>query len=561
MRGLTRAGWVAGAAALSLALAACGGGEEEAAESPAESPAGDGVAAGSVVINGCTPQNPLVPADTGETCGGTPLDGVFTMLTEYSPEDASPYNAVAEEFASDDNQTWTITLKEGFTFHDGTPVTAQSFVDAWNYAAYGPNAQYNQYFFGPDVLAIAGFEDLQPEGKKDPASEEMSGLTAVDDLTLEVELDRPFALLPTVVGYSAFAPLPEVFFDDPKAFGRAPVGNGPFELVSYTPKEEIVLTAYDDYTGEDKPSVKDITFRIYQDTEAAYQDLLANNLDLLDDIPTSALAGETFKSDLGDRQVVQPQGVIQTMSIDMADPDFGGEPSGEGVGAAGKDLRLAVSKAIDREAVTTAIFEGTATPADSFVSPVVDGYTEGACGDACVFDAEGAQAALEAAGGFDGTMTLSYNGDGDHKAWTEAVCNSVSQTLGFDCVAQPVVDFSTFRAQITAEEMEGWFRTGWQFDYPNAENFLAPLYTTGASSNDGEYSNPAFDDLINEAAQAESVEEATALYQQAEQVLVEDFPVVPLWFTQAAAGWSENVESVTVNAFGRFDLPSIQLAG
>ena len=107
----------------------------------------------------------------------------------------------------------------------------------------------------------------------------------------------------------------------------------------------------------------------------------------------------------------------------------------------------------------------------------------------------------------------------------------------------------------------GWFRTGWQFDYPNAENFLAPLYTTGASSNDGEYSNPAFDDLINEAAQAESVEEATALYQQAEHVLVEHFPVVPLSFTQAARRWSENVESVTVNAFGRFDLPSIQLAG
>ena len=109
--------------------------------------------------------------------------------------------------------------------------------------------------------------------------------------------------------------------------------------------------------------------------------------------------------------------------------------------------------------------------------------------------------ALAEAGGFKGgKMTLSYNADSPEKGWTEATCNSIKSALGVDCVATPVVDFATFRTQIGdpacapgCRKMKGMFRTGWQMDYPSIENFLAPLYATGASSNDGDYSNPAFD--------------------------------------------------------------------
>jgi oligopeptide transport system substrate-binding protein len=562
MRVGKRTSWVAGVAALSLVLAACGSDDDgDAGESPEATEAAGGAAAGAVTINGCDPENPFIPSNTNETCGANPLDQMFTGLVEYEA-DASPYNAVAEEFASDDNQTWTITLNEGYTFHDGTPVTAQSFVDAWNWASYGPNAQLNSYFFGPDGAAIQGFDEVQGEdanGDEEITEDEapvteMSGLTVVDDYTMEVVLDRPFAIFPTVVGYSAFAPLPEVFFEDPEAFGQNPVGNGPFEFVSYSPQQEIVLTAYDDYTGPDTPTVKDVTFRIYKELEAAYADLLANNLDILDDIPTSALAGEQFKSDLGDRQAVLPQGAIQTVTVPLADAD--GNPTVFD----NLDLRVALSKAIDRETITQTIFEGTRLAADSFVSPVVDGYVEGACGENCVFDEAGAQAALEAAGGFDGTLTMSYNADGDHKAWSEAVCNSISSTLGIECVAQPVVDFATFRAQINARELDGMFRTGWVMDYPNIQNFLAPIYASTGSANDGDYVSEEFDGLIDEAAAADTIAEANALYQEAEQVVVEDLPAFPLWYYTTVAGWSENVSEANFNAFGRIDLPSLRLA-
>jgi oligopeptide transport system substrate-binding protein len=558
MRVGKRTSWVAGVAALSLVLAACGSDDDgDAAESPEATEAAGGAAAGAVTINGCEPQNPFIPSNTNETCGGTALDQMFTGLVSYEPETAAPYNAVAQEFATEDNQTWTITLNEGYTFHDGTPVTAQSFVDAWNWSAYGPNGTNNNYFFGPDGARIQGYVDLQGEdtnGDEEITEDEapvteMSGLVVVDDYTMEVTLDTPFAIFPTVVGYSAFSPLPESFFDDPEAFGEAPIGNGPYQFVSYSPQQEIVLEAFDEYIGEDKGTVKDVTFRIYQDTDAAYADLLANNLDVLDDIPVSALAGEQFKSDLGDRQVVQPAGVFQSVTFPLYREEF-----------QNYDLRLAISRAIDREAITTTIFEGTNIPADSYVPSTIDGALPGNCGDACVFDEAAAQAALEAAGGFDGTLTLAYNADGDHKAWTEAACNSINSVLGIECVATPVVDFATFLDQRDAEEMTGLFRTGWQMDYPNIENFLAPLYTTTAGSNDGAYSSEEFDNLIVEAGAAASVEEANELYQEAERVLAADLPVIPLWYSSTVAGWSENVSEAVFNAFGRVELASLRLA-
>jgi oligopeptide transport system substrate-binding protein len=102
------------------------------------------------------------------------------------------------------------------------------------------------------------------------------------------------------------------------------------------------------------------------------------------------------------------------------------------------------------------------------------------------------------------------------------------------------------------------FRTGWQMDYPSIENFLVPLYSSGASSNDNDYSNPEFDDLVNQAAQAQD-DEALALYQEAERQLAEEMPVIPLWYGKTIAGYSTRVaqDSVKITPFGTLDLLSI----
>ena len=82
--------------------------------------------------------------------------------------------------------------------------------------------------------------------------------------------------------------------------------------------------------------------------------------------------------------------------------------------------------------------------------------------------------------------------------------------------------------------MKGMFRTGWQMDYPSIENFLAPIYKTGAGSNDGDYSNPEFDQLLNEAAaEPRTRASANAKYQEAEALLANDMPAIPMWYSTA----------------------------
>ena len=545
MRGTARTVAVAGISAIALLAAGCGGSSGTSVGS-----ATTGKTGGSITVRGCNPENPLIPANTNETCGGNVIDAVFAKLVHYNAQTAAPENDIAESIETTDNQNFTVKLVKGYKFQDGTEVKAKNFVDTWNYAALGTNAQLNSYFFEP----IEGFADTQcadADCKSKPKAQTMTGLKVVDDYTFTIKTSEKVSNLPVRLGYSAFAPLPDSFFKDPKAFGEHPIGAGPFKFDSWTKNQEIKLSKFADYSGKNKGSLDAITFKIYQDADSAYNDVVANQLDVTDEVPSSALIDDKYKQELPDRNAQKTVGVGQTITFApvKVDPNY-----------ANPKIRQAISMAINRDEIVKQIFNNTRKPATGWVSPVVDGYKPDACGEFCKYDPAKAKALLQEAGGFKGgKMTLSYNADASHKDWTEATCNSIKNALGVECVATPVVDFSTFRAQINARKMKGMFRTGWQMDYPSIENWLAPIYRTGASSNDGDYSNPAFDKLLDEAAAATDAAAANAKYQQAEALLAQDMPSIPMWYSTATFGWSTKVTNVKITAFGTIDFASIQM--
>ncbi len=546
MRGTARTvTMVAGISAAALLAAACGGGDSGNDSTDAGAKSG-----GTVTVRGCNPQNTLIPSNTTETCGGNVLDAIMAKLVHYNPENAAPENDIADKIETSDNQNFTVTLKKGYKFHDGTEVKAKNFVDAWNYAAYGPNAQSSGYFMEP----IEGFADTQCADEKcstKPKADKLTGLAVKDDYTFTIKTSEKVSNMPVRLGYSAFSPLPDSFFTDPKAFGEKPIGAGPFKFDSWTKNTEIKLSKFADYSGKFGGKLDAITFKIYQDDGAAYNDVIANQLDVTDSIPSSAMIDDKYKTDLPDRNAQRAVGVIQTVTFApvKVDPNY-----------ADPKIRQAISMAIDRATIIKQIFNNTRQPATGWVSPVVDGYKANQCGEWCTYDKAKAKAKLDEAGGFKGgKMTLSYNADADHKPWTEATCNSIKGALGVDCVATPVVDFATFRSQIADKKMKGMFRTGWQMDYPSIENFLAPIYKTGASSNDGDYSNPEFDKLLNEAAAESDAAAANAKYQQAEALLANDMPSIPMWYSTATFGWSDKVTGVKITAFGTIDFSSLAL--
>ncbi|NUT37479.1 MAG: ABC transporter substrate-binding protein [Hamadaea sp.] len=532
------AAWTALPLVGALALSACGGGGDSGSSS-----------SGTVQIGIAEPQY-LTPADTNETSGAQVLAALYAPLVDYDA-DNKPVELQAESITSTDNKTWTIKIKSGWTFHNGEAVTSDSYIDAWNAAAY-KGASQNAYFFSQ----FEGYKDVAPAASEatpspQPTAQKMSGLKKVDDTTFTVTLAAPFSDFKTMLGYTAFYPLPKAAFNADgtvKAdFKDAPIGDGAFKMDgTWQHDDKISVTAYDGYQGT-KPKVGAVRFKIYQEPSAEYADLLANNNDVMKQIPTENLG--TAEGDLGDRYQQSPASTLQLLAFPTYDKNF-----------SNVDVRRAISMAINREEIVNQVFKGSQKAAHSFVSPVVGGYRENTCGANCEYKPAEAKTLYTQAGG-PSKLEITYNADGGHKDWVDATCNQLKANLGVECVGIPTAKFADLLTKVEKKEEVGMFRMGWVMDYPSMENYLGPLYSTDGSSNYYGYSNADFDKLVQEGREAASSDAAIQKWQQAEDLLAKDLPVLPLRFGQNNFGHSTKVQNVQIDLFNRVDLIQIEYIG
>ncbi len=511
--------------ALALAGCASGGGND----SDGGSAAGEANPDAIITTNGSEPENPLIPTNTNEVGGGKILDEIFAGLIYYDA-DGAPVNDVAEEITTEDPQHLTVKIKEGLTFTDGEEVTADNFIKAWNEGAKLSNGHLSSYFF----------EDI--EGFSYDEDSELTGLEQVDDYTFTIALNKPASDFALRLGYSAFYPLPDVAFEDMDAFGQNPIGNGPYKIDgddAWQHDVQIDLVRNDDYEGGRKAANGGLTIKFYATQEAAYADLLSNEVDVIDAIPTNSLA--VFTDELGDRAVNQPSAVFQSFTIGQFLPHFSGEE--------GKLRRQALSMAINREEITETIFSGSRTPAADFTSPVIAGWSDSVPGSEVLdFNPEKAKelwAEADAISPWEGDFKIAYNADGGHDAWVDAVSNQIKNNLGISASGDPYPTFQYLRTKINDRTITTAARSGWQADSPGLYNFLGPLYATGAGSNDGDYSNPAFDELISAGISNPDSDAQIEDFTKAQEVLFQDLPAIPLWYSNVTGGFSENVDNVT----------------
>ncbi|WP_327369664.1 peptide ABC transporter substrate-binding protein [Streptomyces sp. NBC_01217] len=526
MRGAKSAKWVAGAAFIALAATACGGGKDGGSGSDDASQKWD--PNGIVTMASGEPQNPLQPANVMESYGSDVIKSVFAQLVDYD-ESGKIVMENAESVTTTDSKTFTVKLKDGWTFHDGTPVTAKSYVDAWNWDAATKNNQQNASWFSD----IKGYADVHPE-KGAPKAETMSGLKVVDDKTFTIELSTTLPYFEYKLAYTVFSPLPESFYKDPKAAGEAPIGNGAYKFVKWEHKKSIEVAKYDKYKGDNAAQNGGVIFKNYTTPEASYADLRSDKLDVVDQIPTASLPN--FQQDLGDRAVNKPFSAITTIGIAYYSKQW-------------KDVDPKViqglSMAIDRATITKTVLNGLRTPATGWVAKGVLGYQDGAAGDITTFDPAKAKALIKEGGGVPGNkISIQYNTDGGHKDWVDAVCNSIRQATGVDCVGDAKVDFQADLKARDAKQVKSIYRSGWVLDYPVNANFLRDLYGTGAAGNQGGYSNKDFDALTKKADAAKTLDESVKLYQDAEKSLVNSMPSIPLWYYNVNGGHSNNVSTV-----------------
>ena len=353
----------------------------------------------------------LLPMDSNIDDNIWVLDVVYDGLVRYDPETTEPYPYVAESIETTDNQVWTITIKPDLTFQNGEPVDAEAFARAWNYAAYGPNAMANNYFFE----RFEGYDAMQGETDDDgnvtvePEADTLSGLTVVDPLTLEVTLNGPFAGFSTMLGYTGFFPIAQACLDDIEACSVQPIGNGPFQIDEWEQGVSLTASKWADYTLDETPNYDRIEWTEYAGA-SSWPDFLAGDLDTSDAAAGRAWPPPRPTPTCSHAYVERPGAALTYLGF----PLYLEGPWQD------IEFRKAISMAIDRQGIVDALLPGQRVPADSWVVPGgVPGGEAGTC-EWCTFDPEAAVAALEAAGGWpEGeTLVISLGQDETERAAT-----------------------------------------------------------------------------------------------------------------------------------------------
>lgn len=475
-------------------------------------------------VNISEPKFPLLPAAANEDNTGKLVDLLYSGLMSYDAEGKLRYEE-AEDITLEGDRTYRVRLRPNLEFSDGTLVTAQDYVDSWNYAV--SEELELEYFMEP----IAGYE---------PGVSEMSGLHVIDERTFTVELSYPQSDFLDRLGYSAFAVMPPQAMKKSGEFIKHPFGSGPYTMAEWYHNESILLVPNAQYSGPRTVQNKGLRFQHYENLAAAYTDLQRGELDILDTIPSAQYS--SFEMDLQGRTINQPVAVFQSLSIAMDATNFSGE--------AGRLRRQAISLAIDRHEIVDSVFGGSSTPARDFTSPVVSGYNAEVPGNEILnFDPVRAQELwqqAEAMDPFEGDFTIAYNADRGNEDWVLVVAQELQDTLGINAYGVPYPTLADLRSAIADGEITAGFRTGWIADYPSAANFLIPVFGSEGSANDVGYDNPEFDDVLRRAAESQDEQQTFELYEQAQEMLFADLPAIPLWYSNTLLGYSPKVDNVVV---------------
>jgi peptide/nickel transport system substrate-binding protein/oligopeptide transport system substrate-binding protein len=517
------------ATALAVTTAACSAGAGKAAAPAGEKSFAVGVT--TYFLSHFTPGKPV----------GSNIDyALFTPLTTVDASSGKAVNALADSIETADNVTWTIRIKQGWTFHNGEQVTAQSFADSWNATAYGPNAMTNNYLF----TGFKGYTDLNP-AKGEPSAKTLSGVEVVDPATLRVTLTKPLSLLPYMLAQTPFSPMPKAAFTDLDAFDRKPIGNGPYQIDGQglsAGTTKVTLRRFDAYQGQQGDAAT-IEAKSYQDEAAAYRDLQAGNVDVTLVTGNNLTdAAARFK----DRLVQVPFPAVMYLGFPLWDERF-------------SDVRVrqAFSHAVDRDTIVKSLLRGFGQPAKGLAGAGVPGGGAADC-TACTYDPAKAKALLAEAGGWKGPLKLWTFQDPLNTVLLEAIGNQLRANLGIDAVTTQAQPVDQLYPNLGAKKIDGPVLLYMGAGYPHLYALTDQLFTKGNATNVTGYDDPDFVKLLDRAASAPQ-EEALGLTRQAAKVALDGLPLTPLFQPVGGLAHTARISGVRPEFLGGVVLASVKV--
>jgi ABC-type transport system substrate-binding protein len=459
---------------------------------------------------------------------------LFDGLTAYDAATSAVVPATAESWTSSPDQTrWEFKLRSGATFANGRAITSAdvkySFERIARKGSSSPAAA--------QLDAVAGFKAFNFDGR----AEELTGISTPSEGVVVIVLEQSQAALPAILGNPAFGIVPREAVEAPApAFAEEPVGSGPFMVGGRTEDALHLVPA----PGVNV-ALRGIDLEVLTDATASYEAFLDGRLDWTA-VPSDRV--EQVAERHG-RTAFRPYMGQLFYGFNLKNAKFA-------------DLRFreAIVKAIDRDAIVRAIYGAAAQRLDGLVPDGVPGYQPGACGERCGYDPDRARALVAEVFGGQGVpeIAIDFDDTGTQKAVAEAMqANLLAAGIPVILRSHPFADYLKF-AVSGGQEI---FRLGWIGPYPTADAFLTPLFRSGLADNVTGFSSDGVDALL-QAGRAESDEaKRTASYQEAEKLVLEQLPVIPLAQFAFHSLVSGRVTGLVMSGLGTFDATRVQVAG
>ena len=475
----------------------------------------------------------LDPSISSETTSHSYVMQIFSGLVRLD-DGLEVVPDIAEKWQrSQDGKTYTFYLRHDVKFHDGKEVKAIDFKYSWERAC-NPNtgSQTAATYLGD----IVGAKDMLA-GK----AKEISGIKIIDDYTLEVTIDAPKAYFLCKLTYPTAFVVDKANAESGKDWWHQPNGTGPFELKEWRQGQLLILERNELYYGE-MAKVKQVVFHLlagmpmamYEKEDIDVVPVYKDYIDLVND------KANPFHRELA----ITPELSLYYIGFNATKAPFDDV-----------NVRRAFCCAVDKERIIKLTLRGMVTKAQGILPPGMPGYT-----DSCQLSAISSLKAKELITASNlPPITITVSGYGSNiPDYLGAIIQEWRQNLGVE-VSVRQLESGDFMYNLKREKDE-MFILGWVADYPDPHNFLDNLFHTGSENNIFDYSNPELDALLDQAAVEQDSATRLAMYQQAEQMIVNEAPCLPLWFGENYVLIKPYVKGYRLSPLGIPDLSQVCIA-
>ncbi len=477
----------------------------------------------------------LDPAISGEMTSHEYVMQIFSGLVRLD-DNLEPVPDIAQKWqVSSDGMTYIFYLRRGVKFHDGREVKAEDFEYSWQRACAPETGSLTAATYLGDIVGVKEVLTGQSEG--------ISGVRVIDDYTLQVTIDAPKPYFLFKLAYPTAFVVDRNNVESGDEWWRNPNGTGPFKLGKWDENELLTLEKNELYYGE-VPMLDSVVFhlwagvpmRMYETGEIDVTGVSRSNIDKVID--------ET--GPFYDELMIAPELSFSFIGFNSTKPPFDDV-----------NVRRAFTQAVDKDKIVSLVYRDMMEQADGILPPGIPGFNEDLIG--LDYDVDRAKELIKASRYGDVSrlppITITTAGRGaDISQGLESIIYQWQQNLGVEVrVRQLEPERYLYHLM---EEKDEMFYLGWIADYPHPQDFLDILFHSGMDNNYGEYSNPEVDALLEMAGTELDIEQSLALYQQAEQKLVEDAACLPLWFGQNYILVKPYVKGYSLNALGFASLSS-----